>query len=302
VGLDGLGGFHMQQEWERLSERMPTLWRLYHEATVATTGGRTIFPPISAPSWVSVLTGMTPDCTGVVHKTWNPEAVPAAVRRPGTTTPWTVFDTIKRSQSSAVHCSLVASWSWLLRLVENSGSDLTQPLCDFTFDAKGDDDAAVEGYLRSCEADADSTEHANSRFTFVHFDMIDMAGHRNTWESEAYRASWTDADRRLAKLIEAALDHSKHMERELVVIVVSDHGGSGKDHGDMVPEHMLVPVVMWSPSEAWKSHWVPTSSGRDNELISLTDICPTILKLLDIRGPCWMRSGHPMVEMSKEHL
>lgn len=283
VGIDGLGGYYMGLEGsESLQRRMPTLCTLMEHSAVSTLAAQTVFPPISAPAWVSALTGLTPEATGVVHKVWDPQCVPALVLRPGTSMPWTVYDSLRQcSGSSSTHTSIIASWSWLLQLV---GGD--EPVCDFAYDAAGDDDAAVAGFAASCDADDGSKRN---RFSFVHLDMVDAAGHRYSWESDAYRDAWSDADKRLAVILAAAEVHSQLRHRELAVVVVSDHGGSGHDHGTMVPSHMQIPLVVRPPAGWKRSAALPRSAP------TIVDVTPTVLTLLSVPAPAWM-VGYALIE------
>jgi hypothetical protein len=281
VGLDGLGGYYLNANETEARQRMPTMFGLLDSATVGTIQGRTVFPPISAPAWVSALSGMTPDMTGVIHKLWDPElCVRCPNVRPGTQIPLNVFDALN---SATTHKSIVASWSWLLKLVNGD-------VCQCALDAGGDDDKAVRMFKESSTYDKGQLQNS---FTFVHLDLIDAAGHRHTWESEEYKASWSAADQRLNTLINTAQEHATSTQRDLVVIVVSDHGGSGHDHGDIIPSHMQIPLIVWQSPSNKAARAAPTELVKEE--MSILDVTPTILALLGASVPRWAR-GTPLLQ------
>ena len=303
VGLDGLGGHYMEADVSDTRARMPTLCQMMGEALVATTAARTVFPPISAPAWVAAISGMGPDCTGIVDNNWDAAHCvhPVAVR-PGTTTPWTLYDSIAGAMAAnpahsptttgigGVHTSLVASWSWLTRLVDTS-------VCTHVLDAAGDDHRAVAMYEASCTGDDGTMPH---RLSFVHLDAIDGAGHTHTWGSEAYRSAWSVADAQLAQLKETATRHAYRTNRQLVVVVVSDHGGSGQRHGDIHPTHMKVPLVVWEcppqVGDGDASHHCSGGGARWQMMSaqqppSILDVAPTVLTLMGLPVPPWMKGN-----------
>lgn len=275
IGLDGLGGYYLNGDEADARQRMPTLFGLLDQSTVGTITGRTVFPPISAPAWVSALSGMTPDMTGVIHKLWDPEVCVGCPNvRAGTPIPLNVFDAL---DSATTHKSIVASWSWLLKLVNGD-------VCQCALDAGGDDDKAVRLFAESCSYDKGVLPHC---FSFVHLDLIDAAGHKHKWESEEYKQSWSAADRRLQELIATAQQHATSTQRDLVVLVVSDHGGSGNDHGDIIPSHMQIPLIVWqSETNASKR---PAHVDVVQSEISILDITPTILAVQGAKIPRWVR-------------
>lgn len=283
VGLDGLGGFYLKADQEDSRRRMPTLFDLFDESTVGTIQGRTVFPPISAPAWVSALTGMTPDTTGVIHKLWDPEITVRPLHaRAETNIPSNLYDAL---DTNTTHKSIVASWSWLLKLVNGD-------VCHCALDAGGDDDKAVTLFEEACSYDTGSL---NNSFTFVHLDLIDAAGHKFTWESDEYKQSWSAADARLKSILTIAKDHASKTKRDLVVVVVSDHGGSGKDHGDIIPSHMEIPLLVWQAASSTGGARVAAQPEVPAEAISILDITPTILTLLRTKIPPWVR-GRSLVQ------
>jgi arylsulfatase A-like enzyme len=80
---------------------------------------------------------------------------------------------------------------------------------------------------------------------FLHFREPDQAGHTYEWMSRPYHEAVAEVDEALRRM-EEAIRASGRAERT-VVIVTSDHGGSGTGHGGDTPEHVTIPWVCVGP-------------------------------------------------------
>ena len=115
-------------------------------------------------------------------------------------------------------------------------------------------------------------------FLFLHLDGTDCAGHHDGWMSEKYLDT-----------VSAAVDCVKTVLCELgdeySVVVTSDHGGVGTDHGGDSHEEMTIPVFFFGPD---------FEGGRDIGEFSIMDIAPTVTKIMDVPTPeCWL--GKPVI-------
>ncbi|UCE98571.1 MAG: sulfatase [Planctomycetota bacterium] len=110
----------------------------------------------------------------------------------------------------------------------------------------------------------------------VHLDQTD-AVHL----VDLYDASIRQMDDGIARLLRF-LETRKLLDNSLIVIT-SDHGEEFLDHGGVLhsrtqyQELLHVPIIMWGPG-------VP-SSKRLKNVVSLVDVMPTVLSLLDIPKP-----------------
>ena len=277
IGIDGLGGWYMNQHAYRLSTLCPTLSALMggSNATAtntptppatsctthfATISARTIFPPVSAPGWTAVLCGQTPDQSGITENRW-PEGVvgldPAQAsdctdflaQRPledlGTTSvptpPQTLFEQVPLAVSDGgttlrKHLCVV-SWGWIAKLTAH-----VPHLCD-TVSTKGSDDAALKEFTSLYVRENDE-EGLLPTLAFLHLDEVDDTGHKHGWESDEYLNSWGETDVRVgAVLSHIASETSKEKGSNTLVIICSDHGGSGHSHGANDIRHMEVPLM-----------------------------------------------------------
>ena len=96
------------------------------------------------------------------------------------------------------------------------------------------------------ETVADLTTAAR-RFTFLHLELPDVAGHASGWMSPAYLDAVAETDRLLGELLDT-VDATPRLSKRLVVVLTADHGGTPgeKDHDDASDvEDYRIPFVVW---------------------------------------------------------
>jgi predicted AlkP superfamily phosphohydrolase/phosphomutase len=64
LGIDGVGGYHLEEMLENEPERIPNYKRLV-ESGVSTMRARAQTLSVSAPNWAAMMTGMGPEETGI---------------------------------------------------------------------------------------------------------------------------------------------------------------------------------------------------------------------------------------------
>jgi len=75
---------------------------------------------------------------------------------------------------------------------------------------------------------------------FLHIGDPDHVGHFSGWMSEAYMEAVRAADEYVGEIMDK-LESMGHLGAT-TVIILSDHGGLEFDHGDPVPEVLLIPA------------------------------------------------------------
>ena len=134
----------------------------------------------------------------------------------------------------------------------------------------GDDVAAreVAAELRNGDPDV----------VFVHLDDTDIAGHAYGYhpENEKYVGSIVESDRNVGVMLRALRARPNLANEDWLIIVVSDHGGTGRGHGLAIPEHMDIPFIVSGSAAAAEFSVVPQH----------VDVAPTVLAHLGISvGP-----------------
>jgi predicted AlkP superfamily pyrophosphatase or phosphodiesterase len=78
---------------------------------------------------------------------------------------------------------------------------------------------------------------------FIHFPSNDSAGHRHGWGSPEQRAATEEADRQIGHVL-SALERAGVREKT-AIIVSADHGGAGKEHGNVGPDDARSRHIPW---------------------------------------------------------
>ena len=85
------------------------------------------------------------------------------------------------------------------------------------FEVDGDADALVDDAIEDLTSE-------RRRFTFLHLELPDEAGHASGWLSPAYVDAVAETDRLLGEVLDA-VDASPRLSKRLVVVLTADHGG-----------------------------------------------------------------------------
>lgn len=243
VSIDGLAP-------RAISRRtMPRLCALARRGA-ACFAARTVEPPVTVPAHASMLRGVAPTVHGLVDNARLPAAdrtrsfldvARAAGRSTASVICWLPLDDLVEPDA-ATH-----------RVTTEGGYD---PL---------DDDRAI--------ADAIALQRGPAPdVTFVYLVACDLAGHAHGWDSAEYAAAVARTDVLVGTLLDAIHD-------DVAVVVTTDHGGTGRGHGDPVPDTMTTFVAARSARLPAGSLWTEAS---------ILDVAPTVADLVGVApDPSW---------------
>lgn len=130
--------------------------------------------------------------------------------------------------------------------------------------------------------------------TFIYYNDPDVAGHANGWGTTEYNDAIKRMDAELAKLTDAIEKSGK--ADETLIIVVSGHGGEGKNHGtnNMVSaslNEMEAPFIMAGAG-------IDADPNPMTESINVYDIAPLLAQKLKIAVPqAWIGRVIPEAEL-----
>lgn len=224
---------------------------------------RAVMPSSSSSNWASMIMGAGPERHGVTSNDWEPNdfILPAVCTGPGGIFP-TIFSVV-RAQRPDAEIGVFHDWDGFGRLLEQDAPDVL-------YDGDGPDDTVAH-------AASFIAEH-RPLLTFIHLDHVDGAGHSEGHGSATYYAAVEDADRLIGEVVEA-LDAAGIVD-ETVIIVSSDHGGSGTGHGGITPDEMNIPWIVAGPS---------VQSGYEiARPVDTYDTAATVAYLLGVSaGDCW---------------
>ncbi len=239
ISVDGLA------PWVLARAQAPVLARLAREGTSA-AHAETVLPSITMTAHTTMLSGLPPEQHGV---TWNRYQPWSAVGVP------TIFTACARQ---ALRCGLFAGKAKFAHFAE------AEP--------------GVERYVLG--ADAPAVLAAALRYqrerdpdlVVVHLAEVDWAGHGQGWGSEAQLRAIAALDTALGGFLSEVRAAGG---RPLAVLLTSDHGGHGTNHGSADPRDVEIPWLLWGDG-------VPVATLPQ---VSALDTAPTLMALLGLAPP-----------------
>ncbi len=208
VSIDGLG--------PSLLAEVPTpfLDRLAADGLQA-EAVTTVVPPVTLTSHASMLSGLPPEEHGVFFNRVEP---------------WrelrfaTIYTDCARAR---LRCGLFAGKRKFVHFAEH--------------------EPGVERYqygANAAEVLCHALRYAHQRdpdFLFVHLAEVDLTGHTEGWGSGLQARALQEIDTRLAAFVAVLAE----LPRPLVVLVTSEHGGSGTSHHEDTPANREIPWILW---------------------------------------------------------
>ena len=117
----------------------------------------------------------------------------------------------------------------------------------------------------SCRTETIKKE--NPDFLFLYLGQTDeLGGHENGWMSEQYFKCIDNA-------FSCIEDVYNNITEAYTLIVIADHGGHERRHGEDIPEDMTIPVILYGNSFEGK---------KEINDVSIKDISVTIAELLNV--------------------
>lgn len=140
---------------------------------------------------------------------------------------------------------------------------------------KADITAAYKTDAEVTNASAAILTEKNPELLFVHLDDVDGAGHGHGFDPKQprYLDAIAKADDQVGALLKAMENRPTYNKEDWLVVVSTDHGGSGKGHGQNTPEHRTIFLIVSGKSAA---------RGTIDPPPSIVDIAPTVLRHLGI--------------------
>ena len=206
--------------------------RLFGEGAATLNARTEVEQTVTLPNHAGMLTGRRIDADEGGHGvTWNDEVPGRTVPGPDGDGVASVFDVVHEAGGTT---ALFAGKDKFATF------DRSWPDAIDEFEVDGDADELVD------DAVSDLTT-AKRRFTFLHLDLPDAAGHASGWMSPAYLAAVAETDQLLGELLDT-VDATPRLSKRLVVVLTTDHGGlpGEKDHDDASDvEDYRIPFVVW---------------------------------------------------------
>ncbi len=241
IGVDGAGAFFKDAD-------MPNLDRIFAEGAV-TYKALTSDPTISAQSWGSLMTGVTPECHRLSNSYIESNPYPTDSIFP------TFFRVVREAMPDAVLGSF-CNWNPInVGIVENdigvtkktaSDKPLTDMICEYV-------------------------ENEKPTVLFVQFDEVDGAGHSYGYGTKQHLKQLGVEDGNIERIYEAY--ENAGILGDTLFIVTADHGGKGTSHGG------------WTDAEKyimWAAAGKTVQKGSEIEDMAIRDTASVVLKALGL--------------------
>lgn len=221
IGIDGMSPNGIK------NASTPTMDSMIQNGA-ATMHAGSVLPSSSSPNWASMIMGADTEQHGVTSNGWEKfdhQLPPVVVTENGTFP--TIFTLFKDQQPEA-HVGAIYDWDGFGRLFEKS---------DVDFDIDGDHED------KTTQAAVNYIKEHTPKFTFVHLDHVDHAGHALGHGSPEYYKSVEKADSLIAEIVDATKQAG--IFEKTMFIVSADHGGLGFGHGGESLAEMEIPFILY---------------------------------------------------------
>ena len=261
IGVDGLSVDGVR------TAKMPHLQKLLTRAAW-TLEARGVMPTLSSPNWASVIDGAAPEQHGITSNGYLRRMVEIEpVCRDSEGMFPTIFEAL-RVQRPTSQIAIFHDWGGFADLVEKHAPNVMQH---------------EHGPARTMTAAIKYWQRNRPDLMFVHLDNVDHTGHESGWNSREYYQAVEDADQYIGQMV-AMLEEQSALD-STYVLITSDHGGKGRNHGKNSLAEIQIPWILTGPEVA---------PGQLTAAVYTYDSAATMAWILGIRAPdCWI--GRPVV-------
>jgi arylsulfatase A-like enzyme len=138
------------------------------------------------------------------------------------------------------------------------------------------------GADKTTRAAIDYWKENRPELMFVHLDNVDHTGHEYSWGSREYNKAVADADGYVGEFVDMLKEAGA--QSSTYVLVTSDHGGKGREHGKNSLVEIQIPWILVGPGVA---------PGRVAASVYTFDTAATVAWIFDLNPPdCWI--GRPV--------
>lgn len=262
IGADGFGSFIMNDH----KGSFPNLEKLMQEGS-SSLQMRSVLPSSSAVNWASILMGAGPELHGFTE--WGSQKPELPSRVIGSRGMFPGIFGLIRDHYPQAETGVFYSWAGIGYLFEKDAVTVEQNLSG-----------------KGTEVVPQSIEFLNEKkpmFSFIYFAQPDGKGHNNGWGSPVYVDDCKMIDRYVGDIMQAIKKNG--MDKNTIVIFISDHGGIDKGHGGKTMQEMEVPYIVWG-KHVKAGHTI-------EESLMVYDNASTIAHILGIQQPqVWI--GRPI--------
>jgi hypothetical protein len=217
---------------------------------------------VSGPGWSSMLTGVWRGKHGITDNSFKGSKL----------ADYPHFFSRLHEVKPELKCFSSSNWDPIAKTIVSDATD--------SFDGANDDEVEKKGleYMARPEVDV----------LIVAFDDVDHAGHSTGFSraNPKYLEAIEGIDARVGRLLEAMKARPTYKDESWLIVSTTDHGGSQKSHGQNIPEHRTI-FLLVSGEEVTK--------GRPGVPAAIVDVPSIIARHLAITPkPEWRWDGVPI--------
>lgn len=247
IGIDGVRGDAME------GSTLPNLRSLLaHAAASFHVSTQLTGPVVSGPGWTSIFTGVGPDRHRIIGN-GNYDQRDRA---------WPTFFA-RAHEGLGLRVAIASQWADIpFGIVESTAIDARAT-------GNGRDVSnTMSRWLRESMFDVH----------FIHFDDVDHAGHTTgfSFTNPAYRAALEGVDTMVRPLFDAIVARPMIENERWLVVVCTDHGGSGTSHGARDHDNRDIPLFVAGPT---------VQPALPTGLVTQADVHPTVMRFLGVYPP-----------------
>ncbi|HEY1220334.1 MAG TPA: alkaline phosphatase, partial [Bryobacteraceae bacterium] len=173
-----------------------------------------------------------------------------------------------RAQRPASRIAIFHGWPGFAKLVERNVPDVMEH---------------QDGPQRTTRAAIEYWKRHRPELLFIHLDNVDHAGHHSGWRSREYYRAVEEADRQIGAIL-AMLREAGELDSTFV-LVTSDHGGKGHNHGKNSLAEIQIPWILAGPG---------VTPGKIAASVFTYDTGATLAWIFELQPPaCWI--GRPVL-------
>ena len=233
-----------------------------------TMEARGVMPTLSSPNWMSMIAAAGPEQHGITSNGYlkRMQEIEPACRDEAGGFP-NIFGAL-RAQRPSSRIAIFHDWPGFAKLVEPGVPDAIEHQA---------------GPERTAQAAIAYWKQYRPELLFIHLDNVDHAGHRSGWSSREYYQAVVVADRQIGAILDM-LREAGALESTFV-LVTSDHGGKGHNHGKNSLAEIQIPWILAGPGVA---------AGKVAGSVFTYDTGATLAWIFELQPPaCWI--GRPVL-------
>jgi predicted AlkP superfamily pyrophosphatase or phosphodiesterase len=268
IGIDGLAADGLQRA------KTPVLDNLIANGAVK-YDVRAVLPTVSMPNWAAMMCGAGPEASGITSNKWEPTGqwMQPIVKNKAGLFP-TIFNII-REQFPEAEQGAIYHWNGIGEPIQPEVVN-----CSIHCPSPEETTRQVCEYITT----------KNPNFLFIQLDHVDGAGHGFGYKSDEYLQAVAKADTLVGQIIESI--RQAGIEKNTLVLVVSDHGGFLKGHGGESTDEANVPIIFYG-------HGVK-KNYQIRQTVYMFDVAANVAFALNLKRPhAW--TGRPTLAAFEGH-